>query len=111
MTIEPHVRHSGANAFPHPVAERAHALALRLHVAAANFHRLPEADDAWDILSACAAAPLVLSAVLNRDHLGAPADVETGDPLRPVDLVARKGQRVDAHGLQVDRNLAEGLHG
>src|SRR3989442_5750481 len=72
---------------------------------------LAGAAAARHVLGARAPPPLVLAAVLDRDHAGALADVEAGDALRAVDLMARERQRVDPEGVDVERNLAKGLHG
>src|SRR5205085_1528687 len=70
-----------------------------------------EPHDARHVLGAGAAPSLVLAAVLDGHHLRAAPYVEPRDPLRPVDLVARERQRIDAHRVDVDVDLAERLHG
>src|SRR3989442_15023941 len=72
---------------------------------------LAGAAAARHVLGARAPPPLVLAAVLDRDHAGALADVEAGDALRAVDLMARERQRVHPEGVAVERDLAKGLHG
>ena len=52
----------------------------------------------------------MLAAVLDRDHLGALADEEPGHALGAVDLVGRERERVDREGVDVERQLAEGLY-
>src|SRR3989449_9769813 len=79
---EPHVRHGADNTVDQAAPQRGEALGLGVHVARPHVHRLAHADDARHVLGARAAPPLVLAAVLDRDHAGALADVEAGDALR-----------------------------
>jgi hypothetical protein len=53
----------------------------------------------------------MLAAVLDRHHLGALLDEEPRNALWTVDLVARERQEIDTEGIEIDRQLAEGLDG
>ena len=106
---KPHVGHAVADAVDQAVPQHGQALGLRVHVTAPYLRCLAEADDTRYVLRARPAPPLVLAAVLDRDHASALADPEAGDALGSVDLVTREGQRVDPEGVEVDGDLAKGL--
>ena len=111
MTVQPHLGNPRADTLPQPVAQHGDARRLALHVPPADLHRLAEAHDPGDVLGASPPPPLVLAAVLHGDHLRALADEQSGHALGTVDLVTGERQEVDAEGVEVDRDLAEGLDG
>src|SRR5204862_5352452 len=84
---------------------------LRHHLAG-DFARLAETDDSRDVQRAGAKATLLATAL---DHGRQPytrvlrAHVKRPRSLRPVNLVRRKRKQVDAHRIDVDRNLADRL--
>src|SRR5436190_17459417 len=96
MPVEPHVGDAALDTVPQAIAQRREADGFRRHVPAPNLDRTPEPDDARHVLGARAPPALVLAAVLDRYHLRAFADVQTGHALWTVDLVAGERQEVDA---------------
>src|SRR6266850_6292249 len=95
-----------------PVAQGPDALALGGHLELRNAERLAHADDLVRRERPRAQAPLVAAAVdLRLDaHARLPAHVQRADALRAVDLVRGHRQEIHFQLLQVDRNLARGLH-
>ena len=74
--------------------------------------RAAEADDAGDVERARAHAALLTAAVELRRQAHARvagAHVQRADALRAVDLVRREREQIDAHRLDVDRDLAGAL--
>ena len=70
-----------------------------------------QAGDRRHVLGAGAAVALVLAAGEDRLHPRAALDPERARALRPVELVRRERQQIDAERAHVDRNLADRLHG
>ena len=82
-----------------------------LDVLAALLQRGRHGDDARDVLGAGTLAALLRTA-LDDVRQGDPAPgIQCPDALGGVELVARDGQHVDVHGLDVDGRVAGGLHG
>src|SRR6266851_4779956 len=94
------------------VAQGADALALGRHLELRDSERLAHADDLVRRERPRAQAALVAAAVdLRLDaHARLPAHVQRADALRAVDLVRGHGQEIHLQLLQVDGNLAGGLH-
>src|SRR6267142_6127250 len=111
MAVEPYVGHAGTDALPQAVAQRREADVLVLQLAPPDLHGLAEAHDTGHVLGPRPAPAFVLAAVLHGLQLGALADPEARHALGPVDLVAGERQQVDAAGVDVELDLAEGLHG
>ncbi len=70
-----------------PAAQLAEAIRLRGRLGARQLERRREADDAGDVLGPGAPLTLLRSALQLRQELGAAADVERSDALRPAELV------------------------
>src|SRR5262249_26097761 len=111
LTVQPAVRYAGTDTLPQPIAGRRQPRRLVGHLAGPDLDRLAKADDAGGVLRPGPAAPFVLAAVLDGEHLRPPADVERGHALGPVDLVSGEGHETDTHRVHVDGDLSEGLNG
>ena len=70
-----------------------------------------EADGAGDVLGAGAAVALLRAADDLAEERRARPDVERADALRPVDLVRREREQVDAQAVDVEVERAGRLHG
>src|SRR5204862_3825835 len=95
-----------------PVAQGADALALGRHLELRDAERLAHPHDLVGRERPRAQAALVAAAVdLRLDaHTRLPAHVERAYALRAVDLVRGYRQQIHLQLLQVDRDLARGLH-
>lgn len=72
--------------------------------------RLSKTDDAGDILGSAAAPPFLCAALNQRPEFCAFAQIERADPLRTLQFAPGQQQHVDGIVLQVDGQLAYGLH-
>jgi hypothetical protein len=70
-----------------------------------------EADDRGRVLGAGAATALLMAAAQQRAEAGIAAHIEHPDAFRRVQLVTGQREHVDLRALQVDGDLADGLHG
>src|SRR6266702_2716036 len=95
-----------------PVAQAPDALALGRHLELRDAEGLAHADDLVGRERPRAQAPLVAAAVdLRLDaHAGFSPHVQSAYSLRSVDLVRGHRQEIHLQLLQVDRDLARGLH-
>ena len=67
--------------------------------------------DAGDVLRTGALAPLLGAALDDARQGDALADVQRADALGAVELVAGQGEHIDVLLLDVDVQMADGLHG
>src|SRR6267154_1634386 len=112
-TIDKDLVELGFEARTQPVAQRAHLLRLLGHFLLGQFAGLAEADDAGDIQRAGTHTALVAAAIDNGGKLNAwvaTANVERTDTFGSIDLVAGYREQVNVVLLDVDWNLANGLH-
>lgn len=82
-----------------------------VHTAHGQLARPAESHDARDVLRSGSEASLVASAMYQRGDLDSFSHVEGAHAFRPVHLVARQREEVDAQLLHIDRQLAERLNG
>ena len=102
-----------ALAEPSRAGGTAYSLSVGISLRASS-QAMPRPTICWHRQRAGAHAALVAAAVDDRFEPHARvllADVQGADALRPVNLVGRQAQQVDAHLFDVDRHLADGLHG
>ena len=93
------------------VAERLHGGGVGGEFGAGEFGGAAEADDAGDVLGAAAAVALLVFAVEVRREGRAFADEEGADAFRAAEFVGAEREVVDGERLEVERKLADGLHG
>src|SRR6266853_209685 len=112
-TIDKDLVELGFEARTQPVTQRAHLLGLLGHFLLGQFAGLAEADDSGDIERAGTHTALVTAAIDNGRELNArvaTANVKGADAFGSIDLVAGYREQVDVVLLDVDWNLANGLH-
>ena len=93
------------------ISKAGHSRGFSIHLVHGQFAGLAERDDTGDVFRARAAVTLLVSPINERIHACPLADVDGADPLGSVELVPRKGEKVDVHRVDVDGDLASGLNG
>src|SRR5580765_8595617 len=112
-TIDVDLVELGFEAYAQAVTQRAHFLGLFRHFLLGQFAGLAEADDAGDVQRAGPHTALVAAAIDDGGKLHArvaATNVKGSDTFGSIDLVAGNRKQVDVVLLDVDRNLAHGLH-
>ena len=92
-----------------PIAQRREARRLGVALRPRQPGRDAEADDPGDVLGAGAALALLVSPLGRGRERRAGPQVDRARPLRPMKLVSRQRQRVDAQRPDVEGQLAAGL--
>ena len=108
--VDAHVGNRRRQAADEPIAQESHPRRVLRQALFRQFNRLAQADDARQILRACAMPAFLRAAMNQRVDFHALADVQRTDALRPVELVCREGDHVRVERLDIQRNRANSLH-
>ena len=114
MSVDQDVFQLRKDPLPEAVPQPLESFSFPGHLPATEFAGHSEPDDPRHVQGSAAQSALVSSAVdLGGDPDARPpaADVERPDALRPVHLVRRQAEQVDAHLLHVQGNLSDRLGG